>query len=933
MMSRIKNSLIGAVAITFTICSTTVIREMSAFVPQINLRNSHRLQKIPYPSTIPPPTTTRSTETSIFVRPENYTKGSNGDKDSGSSKKIKKLTIAEFSKTLVKDSEKIDGSSASDRRKSKRSRRRTSTPKQTYLYAAQRKALEKSGKIKKSTEDDDDDEEETAAEAAAEAARERLKLEKNSPIGLARKLGMNPAAQFCSEQLNLSVGSVNDQERSITDIGQSQPQILAELRVGGDDDDEDEDGDKKSSGSTTGKFAYIISKPPGWAIIETKKKNNKKNATQQQSRIQQEDDKVDVVVASEAEGLTTDEGEKKKHKKRVKYFDDESGKFEWVEYNELDILSVMTPQEAMAFEEEGGLDSLNMSLNDSNARKAKVVADTVAKNTRYDHGEIESLVEKESINNFYEEEDSNMRRSDEASISSPPFLSTAATAIFSPPSRTSLVSWLKNTKAAEGITVRGGNNWKALAGAVDIDDSGLVLLCPKGKEDSIHVDVADYVVVVGNGNCLAPKGNKKKKGGRTSFKDENKSTLEVISKIRKGRGDDVIISAKVSIPDGSSTCNDVVQLCQREYKNGVRGDPAANPLDRRANRRLVHCSELSVSSLSQDDFVNPTCDVPDDIRILSDRRNHHEFKDGSFLGRRNLRDDESTTAYREINGAADGFPGWLVDRYGQWLLVQHEENAERGPLPSIHDGNTMGVYYFVTNRDRSVMKDVKPVLLEGQPAPDIVEVKENGIAYQISFEDLSTGIFLDQRPQRAWLAKHCTEDTRVLNCFSHCGAFSVAAATAGAQTVNLDLSKKWLDRIEPQMKANGIDDFTERHDCIYGDCFDWLARLAKRGEKYDIVIVDPPSTSVGGKKKKRWSAKKDYDELVFLASKLVKNGGLLWTTTNSATISPVEFARMCEKGLANAGITSAKLERVAPMPIDFPTIGSPPVKNFIWRMP
>jgi len=156
------------------------------------------------------------------------------------------------------------------------------------------------------------------------------------------------------------------------------------------------------------------------------------------------------------------------------------------------------------------------------------------------------------------------------------------------------------------------------------------------------------------------------------------------------------------------------------------------------------------------------------------------------------------------------------------------------------------------------MKGVKPILLEGQPAPDIVEVKENGITYHISFEDLSTGIFLDQRPQRAWLAKHCTDETRVLNCFSHCGAFSVAAATAGAQTVNLDLSKKWLDRIKPQMEVNGIesDSFDERHDCIYGDCFDWLTRLAKRGEKYDIVIVDPPSTSVGGKKEKTLECEK-----------------------------------------------------------------------------
>lgn len=607
--------------------------------------------------------------------------------------------------------------------------------------------------------------------------------------------------------------------------------------------------------------------------------------------------------------------------KRVKYFDEDSGKFEWVEYNDRDILSVMTPQEIMEFEKEGGLESLNESLNDSNARKAKLVADTVAKNTRSDEEEIESFVENSCIS------------SQDQIISPLPLSSIASSAIFSPSSRPSLVAWLKDTKAAEGITVRGGNNWKALAGAVNIDDSGLVLLCPKEKEHNLHVDEAKYVVVVGNGKYLAPKGKQNKRSKRLSLKDEDGSTIELMSKIRKARGDDIIVSSKVSILDGLSNCNDAVQICQEKYQDGVRGDPAANPLDRRANRRLVHCSELSVSSLSQDDFVNLQAILPDDIRIFSDRKNHQKFKDGSFLGRSDLKANNSTTAYREINGAPDGFPGWIVDRYGQWLLVQHDENFQRGPLPSIHDGNTLGVYYFVTNRDRSAMENVKPVLLEGQPAPDIVEVKENGIIYHISFDDLSTGIFLDQRHQRAWLAKYCTEDTRVLNCFSHCGAFSVAAATAGALTVNLDLSKKWLDRIEPQMQANGIKNFNEKHDNIYGDCFDWLRRLAKRGEKYDIVIVDPPSTSVGGKKKKRWSAKNDYSELVTLASKLVKKDGYLWCTTNAATISPIVFTRMCEKGLVNAGITNAKLERVASMPSDFPTIGPPPVKNLVWRMP
>jgi 23S rRNA (cytosine1962-C5)-methyltransferase len=113
-------------------------------------------------------------------------------------------------------------------------------------------------------------------------------------------------------------------------------------------------------------------------------------------------------------------------------------------------------------------------------------------------------------------------------------------------------------------------------------------------------------------------------------------------------------------------------------------------------------------------------------------------------------------------------------------------------------------------------------------------------------------------------------------------------------------------------------------------CFDWLARLAKRGEQFDIVILDPPSTSVG-KKKRRWSVKNDMDELVMMAAKLVKVGGLLFTTTNAASLRPEKFAKMCKKGLLDAGI-SAKLERVSPMPSDFPSVGAQPVNNFVWRI-
>jgi 23S rRNA (cytosine1962-C5)-methyltransferase len=175
-----------------------------------------------------------------------------------------------------------------------------------------------------------------------------------------------------------------------------------------------------------------------------------------------------------------------------------------------------------------------------------------------------------------------------------------------------------------------------------------------------------------------------------------------------------------------------------------------------------------------------------------------------------LRDNPLTNAYREINGAADGFPGWTVDRYGEYMMVQHDEKEYWGPLPSIHDGKTVGVYYLPSNPDRCAVganQQNRPTLLEGQPAPnnEVLEVLENGITYHVSLDrDLSSGMFLDQRPQRTWLSRNCNKNTHVLNCFAHCGAFSVAAAMAGASTVSLDLNKKWLDRVQPQLEANGL---------------------------------------------------------------------------------------------------------------------------------
>eukprot|EP00540_Astrosyne_radiata_P007219 CAMPEP_0116833194 /NCGR_PEP_ID=MMETSP0418-20121206/6305_1 /TAXON_ID=1158023 /ORGANISM="Astrosyne radiata, Strain 13vi08-1A" /LENGTH=449 /DNA_ID=CAMNT_0004462625 /DNA_START=1 /DNA_END=1347 /DNA_ORIENTATION=- len=449
-----------------------------------------------------------------------------------------------------------------------------------------------------------------------------------------------------------------------------------------------------------------------------------------------------------------------------------------------------------------------------------------------------------------------------------------------------------------------------------------MLLCPKEKVQDVAVECCKYVVVAGNGDLLSSPPKHQVEIPKESIQ------MEVISKLRKGRSDDKVLTVGMAVVDRPSTCSQMVQACQSQLKEGVRGDATANPFNRRAPRRF--CDAIAVSSLKVDDeAVAETEFLPEDIALLADRRANHVYSKGSFLGRAELYENPYTNAYREINGAGDGFPGWSVDRYGDWLLVQHDGRYPEGPLPSIHDGKTLGVYMLKTKQNRGSMgrKQQKPVLMEGKAAPEFFSVQENGIAHLVSLEkDLSTGLFLDQRPQRAWLMRNCNENTRVLNCFAHCGSFSLAAASAGASTVSLDLNKKWLDRIGPQLEMNEID--PKKHDTIYGDCFDWLARFNRRGETFDIVILDPPSSSVGIKKK-RWSVKNDMDELVALAAPLVKKGGLLWTNTNSANMHPIKFARKCWKGLQNAGV-EARLERIVPMPIDFPNIGPDPVKNFVW---
>ena len=346
-----------------------------------------------------------------------------------------------------------------------------------------------------------------------------------------------------------------------------------------------------------------------------------------------------------------------------------------------------------------------------------------------------------------------------------------------------------------------------------------------------------------------------------------------------------------------------------------------DPLDGRAPRLMLHAWRLELAT----NALRERFEAPPPAAFA-------RFVSPGAAGRTGLRAELAasvhTNAYRLVHEAADACPGLRVDRYGDWLWVQRDVDADASADAVVSAFEARGVYQIDGVRDRSRGQQAPPRLVRGEAAPEALDVVEAGVHYRVRLGagDLSTGLFLDQRDRRAWLARHAG-GMSVLNTFAHAGGFSVAAAVGGAaRTVSVDLDRAWLARVGPQLEINGVTPDAKRHDTIYGDVFDWLKRLAKRGERFDLVIVDPPSTSVGADGK-RFSAGRDYAALAALAAPLVAPGGGLWTITNHRATGPAAFAKMVAHGLGEA----FELERAWPMPIDHPEDAAGTVKTLVWR--
>lgn len=293
--------------------------------------------------------------------------------------------------------------------------------------------------------------------------------------------------------------------------------------------------------------------------------------------------------------------------------------------------------------------------------------------------------------------------------------------------------------------------------------------------------------------------------------------------------------------------------------------------------------------------------------------------------RAELAHDAATTAYRLVNGAGDGLPGVTVDRYGAALVVNLYDEAAERRAPALIDAlaalpGTEAIY--LKRRPRTAarltneeMAALAPTVPAWGATLDELAVRENGLRFLIRpGAGLSVGLFLDMRAARTRVREIAAGGT-VLNLFAYTCAFGVAAASGGARRVlNLDAARPALRWGMQNYTLNDLP--ADPYDFVYGDAFDWLRRLARRGERFDVVIADPPSFSTV--KGRRFVASRDYAALAAACARVTAPGGRLLLCSNEASVPRHAFRAACLHGAGEAGRAARVRSYDGAPALDFP---------------
>jgi len=301
-----------------------------------------------------------------------------------------------------------------------------------------------------------------------------------------------------------------------------------------------------------------------------------------------------------------------------------------------------------------------------------------------------------------------------------------------------------------------------------------------------------------------------------------------------------------------------------------------------------------------------------DPKVIIDRKFFQQKLNDALQLRHSLL-PAGTSAYRWVNAESDGLPGLVVDKYGDYCVVQYLSagcdywketiNAlivELMPCKGLYERSDVDV------RKKEGLLPESGVVFGEQP-PQYIEIQEHDLRFYVDIvKGHKTGFYLDQRDNRALVA-HYAADKTWLNCFAYTGGFGLAALKAGATTVTqIEASADAAALMEQHIALNELP--AAKHRIIVGDVFKQLRAFREQGIKFDAIVLDPPKFAES--KQQLPGACRGYKDINLLAFQLLNPGGLLFTFSCSGLLSAELFQKIVADAALDAGREARLIHRL-----------------------
>ncbi|MDU6390258.1 MULTISPECIES: 23S rRNA (cytosine(1962)-C(5))-methyltransferase RlmI [unclassified Pantoea] len=303
-----------------------------------------------------------------------------------------------------------------------------------------------------------------------------------------------------------------------------------------------------------------------------------------------------------------------------------------------------------------------------------------------------------------------------------------------------------------------------------------------------------------------------------------------------------------------------------------------------------------------------------------------------------LAQKDGLDSYRLIAGESDGLPGVTIDRFGNFLVLQLLSAGAEYQRPAILSA-LQQCFPQCAIYDRSDVAVRKKEGLEltqgtvtGELPPPLLPITEHGMKLLVDIQGgHKTGYYLDQRDSRLATRRYA-QDARVLNCFSYTGGFAVSALMGGCrEVISVDTSQEALDVARQNVELNELD--LSRAQFVRDDVFKLLRRYRDAGEKFDLIIMDPPKFVEN--KNQLAGACRGYKDINMLAMQLLNPGGILMTFSCSGLMATELFQKIVADAALDAGREAQFIEQFR-QAADHPVIASYPeglyLKGFACRV-